>query len=226
MNLPIRARLTLWYVAILALTLLLFAAGVMAFVRREQRVAVDRALRERTAEFATVFAAEWAEEPGDKAVQEAVATLARSDGALFVYARPKRLIARAPRGAVEIPIGALPPEVTLFTAAGFRCIVAPLDAAHVLVATQNLAPQRAAFAELRRALLVFVPAALLLAALGGSLLARRSLAPVTRMTDDASRIEALRLYAMRPEHQWLFGVEQRTTQTGAQLRRGGRVWLY
>ena len=41
-----------------------------------------------------------------------------------------------------------------------------------------------------------------------------------------SRIEALRLYAMRPELQWLFGVEQRTTQAGAQLRDGGRVWLY
>ena len=41
-----------------------------------------------------------------------------------------------------------------------------------------------------------------------------------------SRIEALRLYAMRPERQWLFGVEQRTTQVGTRLRRGGRVWLY
>jgi hypothetical protein len=41
-----------------------------------------------------------------------------------------------------------------------------------------------------------------------------------------SRTEALRLYALRPEQQWLFGVQQRTTQAGAQLRRGGRVWLY
>ena len=41
-----------------------------------------------------------------------------------------------------------------------------------------------------------------------------------------SRTEALRLYAMRPERQWLFGVEQRTTQVGARLRGGGRVWLY
>jgi hypothetical protein len=41
-----------------------------------------------------------------------------------------------------------------------------------------------------------------------------------------SRIEALRLYAMRPHQQWVFGVEQRTPQTGAQLSRGARVWLY
>jgi hypothetical protein len=41
-----------------------------------------------------------------------------------------------------------------------------------------------------------------------------------------SRVEAVRLYAMRPERQWLFGVEQRRAQEGARLRRGGRVWLY
>ena len=195
MNLPIRARLTLWYVAMLALMLLLLAAGVMVFVVREQRMAVDRALRQRVAEFATAFAAEAREEESDKAAEEAVSTLARSDGALFVYARPKRLIAHSPVSAAGIPFAALPRETTLFTAAGFRCIVAPLDATHVLVATQDLAAQRAAFAELRRALLLSIPAALLLAAFGGYLLARRSLAPVARMTADASRIEAQRLSA-------------------------------
>ena len=41
-----------------------------------------------------------------------------------------------------------------------------------------------------------------------------------------SRTEALRLYAMRPEQQWVLGVEQLTPQIGSRLRRGGRVWLY
>ena len=41
-----------------------------------------------------------------------------------------------------------------------------------------------------------------------------------------SRLEALRLYAMRPEQQWLFGVEQRTPQTGVPLARGAHLWLY
>jgi hypothetical protein len=43
---------------------------------------------------------------------------------------------------------------------------------------------------------------------------------------ERSRTESLQLYAMRPDRQWLFGVEQRTPQTGVHLRRGGRVWLY
>jgi hypothetical protein len=41
-----------------------------------------------------------------------------------------------------------------------------------------------------------------------------------------SRLEALRLYAMRPERQWLCGIEQRYDQHGVGLTRGGRVWLY
>lgn len=41
-----------------------------------------------------------------------------------------------------------------------------------------------------------------------------------------SRAEALKLYFMRPERQWLCGVEQRAPQSGARLRRGGRAWLY
>jgi hypothetical protein len=41
-----------------------------------------------------------------------------------------------------------------------------------------------------------------------------------------SQIEAWRLYFMRPERQWLFGIEQLRPQTGTRLRSGGRVWLY
>jgi len=41
-----------------------------------------------------------------------------------------------------------------------------------------------------------------------------------------SQIEAWRLYLMRPERRWLFGVEQVTPQKGTRLRSGGRVWLY
>lgn len=38
--------------------------------------------------------------------------------------------------------------------------------------------------------------------------------------------EALRLYLMRPERQWLLGVEQVTPQSGVALPAGARVWLY
>ncbi len=41
-----------------------------------------------------------------------------------------------------------------------------------------------------------------------------------------SIVESVKLYFMRPERRWLFGVEQVTPQSGIALRSGGRVWLY
>jgi hypothetical protein len=38
--------------------------------------------------------------------------------------------------------------------------------------------------------------------------------------------EALRLYAMWPERQWLLGLHHATPQPGARLPGGGRVWLF
>jgi hypothetical protein len=46
------------------------------------------------------------------------------------------------------------------------------------------------------------------------------------VTGRDSRLEGLRLYLMPPERRWLFGIEQRTPQTGRALVSGGKVWLY
>jgi len=43
---------------------------------------------------------------------------------------------------------------------------------------------------------------------------------------DASIPERVRLFFLRPERRWLFGIEQRTPQEGAALPSGGRIWLY
>jgi hypothetical protein len=42
----------------------------------------------------------------------------------------------------------------------------------------------------------------------------------------APLLEGLRLYLMRPERQWLFGLERLSPQTGVALALGARVWLY
>ena len=41
-----------------------------------------------------------------------------------------------------------------------------------------------------------------------------------------STSDGLRLYRLRPERRWMFGVEQVTPQSGVALPSGGRVWLY
>ena len=38
--------------------------------------------------------------------------------------------------------------------------------------------------------------------------------------------EAVRLYLMRPQRRWLFGIEQVSPQPGLTLPSGGRVWMY
>jgi hypothetical protein len=45
-------------------------------------------------------------------------------------------------------------------------------------------------------------------------------------TPAGSPLEAWRLYFMRPERQWLAGMEQNTPQSGTRLRTGGRIRLY
>jgi hypothetical protein len=49
--------------------------------------------------------------------------------------------------------------------------------------------------------------------------------PQTGMNGN-STVESLRLYFMRPERRWMFGVEQLNPQSGIMLPSGGRVWLY
>ena len=41
-----------------------------------------------------------------------------------------------------------------------------------------------------------------------------------------STVESVRLYLMRPERRWMFGLEQFTPQSGVGLPSGARVWLY
>ena len=71
-----------------------------------------------------------------------------------------------------------------------RCIVVPLGQHYVAVITQSLAHEAEALSRLRQAMAIGIPVALVVAAAIGFLLALRSLAPVSRMTEIASRIEA------------------------------------
>jgi hypothetical protein len=55
---------------------------------------------------------------------------------------------------------------------------------------------------------------------------RQMLAVDSPVGRSRSPVEGLRLYRLRPEHQWMFGIEQVTPQHGHALPRGGRVWLF
>ena len=186
MTLSIRVRLTLWYIVVLTAVLLTFAAGVYALVANEERAAVDRILRERADSFARSVASESSEQSESSAVLEVARDFARGDDDVIVYDAAGKLVFRsAPhelRGTPRIGLG-------LATIDGVRCISARAGN-YVFVSAESLAGRRKALTRLRQAFVVLIPIALLIAGFGGYFLASRSLAPVSRITDAASRIEA------------------------------------
>src|SRR5438128_2817881 len=199
MTLPIRVRLTLWYVFMLALTLLLFAAGLYAFVAHEEKQSTEAMLRERAGSFERAYAGEAREESGEAAVVEVAKDFVAGDGTVFIYRPPAILVtgSKAAQDPTSIPAvraaiaAAFAGQPQLLSLDAERSIVTPFaDRHYVFVAAQPLTREQAALRRLRNGMVIAIPVALIVAALVGYLLAVRSLAPVSRMTEDASRIEA------------------------------------
>jgi heavy metal sensor kinase len=189
MTISIRVRLTLWYVVVLTIALMAFAAGVYAFVAAEERAAVDRILRERADSFVRSVATESSEQPQSSAVLEVARDFARSDDDVIVYDSAGRLVFRSSPHELHDTPAIDVARLGLFTRDGVRCIAARAGN-YIFVSAESLTGRRNALKRLREAFVVLIPIALLIAGFGGYFLASRSLAPVARITDAASRIEA------------------------------------
>ncbi|MDQ6800345.1 MAG: ATP-binding protein [Acidobacteriota bacterium] len=206
---PIRLRLTLWYLLILTIILGIVAAGVYGFVSSEESASVDRILRERVDAFARAYAGEANEQESEEALKEVARDFGRGSADIFVYTSSARLLARSPMRLLQVADARAVPEIRAaieralaghasnITANDVRCVVAPIGGPgkprYVFVSTESLAGRRNALAVIRNAFTIVIPAALVIAAIGGYFLASRSLAPVAQMTDAASRIEAANL---------------------------------
>ena len=202
---PIRLRLTLWYLLILTIVLGAVAGGVYAFVGDQEQRSVDRILRERAEAFARAYAGEANEQESDAAVIEVARDFGRGEGDIFVYRADGNLLARSPqrvlrvadarsvadlRGAIDRAFAGTGSGVTVDAV---RCIVAPVSGRgkrYVLVSTESLGGRRSALILIRNAFIIVIPAALVIAAIGGYFLAMRSLSPVAQITETASHIEA------------------------------------
>src|SRR5438552_4182370 len=98
-----------------------------------------------------------------------------------MFRSPSRMLQVAP--AIDVA------HRGMFTIGSARCIAAPAGK-YTFVSTESLAGRRNALRRLRDSFVILIPIALLVAGLGGYFLASRSLAPVSRITEAASRIEA------------------------------------
>ena len=213
----VRVRLTLWYVAVMAIVLAFYAVGVYTFVSRSVSQALDERLR---ADF--YWAAATVDEGPDGLVmpapqvdllleEEAPWVQVWSDDGkqlLFINSeamrRPipdsQRLATRAEDAIVSFPTPGAPIRVMSGRSYVCPCVEDPLTGLLVggkrRVTLQVARSEEAMRVQLRDMLLILVlglPLAVVVAGLGGYALARRALAPIEAMTVRARSITAERL---------------------------------
>jgi two-component system OmpR family sensor kinase len=217
--------LTLWYTAVLALVLIIFALVTYQYLARTAQQRTDHLLADSGNSFLTSLIMEASDE--NQSVQAAALETADAfhfpDRQIIVLDRQRRVMA-ASSAPADFPYkdswfsanGNPSPVVdTLYTDAisgrtyttlndhrGSVRVYALLTQTHgqtVMVLTaQSLKEQTQSLAQARRAFFLAVPIALLFASLGGYFLARKSLAPVLAMSDQAARISATNLEQRLP----------------------------
>ena len=215
-----RVKLTFWYTGVLALILVIFAGSLYFYLARATHQRTDDALLDTANSFASSFNSELSDEShsGDNAAKEAAQGFRFRDQQVIVYDHERRVVlaSNPPGGFLQgnewftLPVAkaqldglinsvskSVPSYATFF--AGHRAVRAvamlmPVGRENytLLIATP-LQNQEQSLESAREAFYVAIPIALLIAGLGGYFLARKSLAPVVTMGEQAARIGASNL---------------------------------
>jgi heavy metal sensor kinase len=206
----VRVRITLWYTLVLGASIVGFSFVVYAAISHTVYSRLDRSLINMAATAAHLFESEIGENRGDvrAAAQETLSELKLGDVKLAVLQNGNVLVSDYPEGrASEIAAGAFleardtqTPALTNiggFGGDGARVAIVRLksvDSEYFVALAQPLEETARSFEELARVFYLAVPVALVVAGIGGLFLARKSLAPVDRMTEQAMRISAQNLH--------------------------------
>jgi len=211
-----RSRLTLWYTAVLALVLVVFAGSAYAYLARAVREGTDQSLADDARFLALNLAAEFEEDQtGDNAAQEVARAFQFEDRQAFIFDERGRVaaasaapaggrgrngwpeaapLAQSLAGLVEAARGPGRAYSTLRFGGSSVRACAERGSSHgktfFVAVAQSRHGQEEELERVRRAFYVAVPVALLLASLGGYFLARKSLAPVVEMGARAAHINA------------------------------------
>ncbi|MDQ2937397.1 MAG: heavy metal sensor histidine kinase [Acidobacteriota bacterium] len=214
-----RARLTFWYTAVLALVLIIFAVSTYSYLARAARQRTDDSLLDTANSFIADLNSELGDgNQPDDAVIEASRGFHFRDRQIIVYDERRNVVV-ASDTSEDLPLGnrwftlpAAQPQLahlldsaaragraqaTLFDserAIRVLAIAAPAARRNYLFVVANpLHDQEKALSQARKAFFVAIPVALLLASLGGYFLARKSLEPVVTMGEQAAQIGASNL---------------------------------
>src|SRR5688572_15838395 len=202
----VRARLTLWYVSLLAATLFVAIALIYFLLARALYVRVDDTLHAVMQIAQTSLANDLNEgQDAADAARSTATELASRQTLIAIYDGRGRLLAEAGReDDIAIPLPALeqiPFDDDLLTTIveaddlddrhrlAFRRTTVPgFNVEYTIVAGTSLEPTDEELESLRGILVYLVPLSLVVAGIGGWFLAGRSLSPVVAMADRARQI--------------------------------------
>lgn len=226
----VRARLTLWYTAVLVLVLVALSLMTgFVFLRSVER-RMDADLVELSDTFLVTLRAEMEDQPGPDsfkiAAKVAIAEHLFRDHVYGIVDVTGKVIVSSLEG---VPAGSAKssPPAELLSAPSFQQFLADASPAeqffgkvrggrngyrafarhlsvrgntYILVILQSLHPQKEMLEEVTETFAWVIPIAILLASGGGYFLARKSLAPVVAMSSQAGRIGAANLHERLAVH--------------------------
>jgi heavy metal sensor kinase len=203
-RLPVRVRLTAWYLALLGLTLVGLSGFLLLRLRADLVAGVDGSLDARAAEI-LVAVRDRGNEGFGEAGEAALASLPRPDSAAQLLSPDGRVLASAGDAVASRPLLGRDPLAAVRPGHDVRTsirvgperdrfrVLATSAGGDVVVIGSSLEGVDESVDRLQLLLLLAVPAALALAGAGGWLLAGRALSPVARLTRQAEAIGADRL---------------------------------
>jgi two-component system OmpR family sensor kinase len=198
-SLPIRVRMTAWYVALLAVIIAAVGAFLVVRLRADLTDSIDRALVPATDQIAAGYRAEGAPELADTSRtvlsgERAAAQVLDPSGRVLVTYGDR--VARAPMltraDVASVLGGGAVVRTARFGGQRFRVAARPTarrGGRQVVVAVESLAGVERSVRAVLVLLLIAGPVALIATALGGWWLARRALRPIERMTARAAAID-------------------------------------
>ena len=201
--LSIRLRLTFWYLCVLGVLLIAFSTYIYSSVSRDIRKRFDASIL-RNAQGEANYFTEFVERNNAEAgAKETVLELREGRESSAIFREGKLLAANdedvtaavAATGILGALNGGKPSFVT-DAAANRRLVAMPFQIDHVNYAIAVFEPLdklEGQIRHMRNVILVGLPAALLLAAGGGLLLARKSLNPMVTISEQAEHINARNL---------------------------------
>lgn len=203
----IRARITAWYATVLALALV--AAGTITYAVARQQIqrSTDASIASTARNLTAGLVEEAAESQGAlqvRSMNEMLTNFRDNDRAIVLLTDAGRELASHDTPLARALDHALLQRRAGARAYGFTTLPAPEvrmflfparigSQSLVIAVAQSLAAQEETLSDVRTAMLITAPLALLVASVGGYVLARKSLTPVVRMSAKARAIGATNL---------------------------------